>query len=100
MAQFNVTLRAKEDLRAIWRYTRDAWGEAQADRYVTALYDRFGWLAAHPATGTHRPDIREGYHCFREGKHLVFYLRFLDHIDIIGVPHQRMDVLDYFDDEE
>lgn len=100
MAHFNLTPRAKEDLRSIWHYTRETWGEAQADRYVTALYERFGWLAEHPASGTHRTDIRETYHCFRQGKHLVFYLRFDGHIDIIGVPHQRMDVVNYFDEEE
>jgi toxin ParE1/3/4 len=100
MANFNLTPRAKEDLRAIWHYTRDTWGEAQADRYVSTLYERFGWLAENPASGKPRADIHEGYHSFPQGKHLVFYLRFDGYIDIIGVPHQSMDVVDYFDEEE
>lgn len=99
MAQFNITPRAKEDLRGIWCYTFEVWGEAQADQYVSALYDRFGWLAQQPQIGKHRPDICEGYYCFLHQKHLVFYLRYERHIDIIGVLHQSMDIIEYFNDE-
>ena len=98
--KFRLTPRAKEDLRRIWLYTRDAWSEDQADHYVTAIYQRFEWLAARPKTGKHRPDIENGYYCFPQGRHLVFYLIRDEHIDIIGVPHKEMDILNYFDDDE
>lgn len=94
---FNLTLRARDDLRSIWRYTEHAWSETQADAYVTALYERFGWLAQRPKAGKHRPDICEGYYCFPQGRHLVFYLIREGGIDIIGVPHKEMDILNYFD---
>ncbi len=90
---FNLTPRAKEDLRSIWNYTFDVWSEAQADRYVTQLYERFSWLAVRPRMGKHRPDIAEGYYCFLQGSHLVFYLIREGGIDIIGVPHKEMDIL-------
>ncbi len=99
MTYFNLTPRAKADLRNIWNYTVDIWGETQADNYVTALYERFGWLAKQPKLGKHRVDVHDGYYCFLHQKHLVFYLCFDGHIDIIGVPHKSMDILDYFDDE-
>lgn len=97
---FNLTLRAREDLRGIWRYTADAWSDAQADAYVTGLYERFGWLAQMPRAGRHRSDICDGYFCFPQGRHLVFYLIRAGGIDIIGVPHKDMDILNYFDTDD
>lgn len=93
---FRLTPRAYDDLKNIARYTRNQWGEAQRDRYLSALDDRFGWLAEHPRSGKHRLDISAGYYCFPQGAHLIFYLVRTDGIDIIGVPHKHMDVLHYF----
>ena len=44
----------------------------------------------------HRPDSADGYYCFPQGSHLIFYLIGKDVIDIIGVPHKQMDVPSYF----
>ena len=93
---FNLTNRAKEDLRGIWDYTFINRGEAQADHYVTTLYKRFEWLADRPRVGKHRADIREGYYCFPHGAHVVFYLIREDAIDIIGVPHKHLDIDSHF----
>lgn len=98
--QFNLTPRAKEDLRGIWNYTAEVWSEAQADRYITKLYERFVWLAEHPRMGKHRADIDLGYYCFPQGSHLVFYLINDNGIDVIGVVHKEMDILNYFDSED
>lgn len=96
---FNLTPRAKDDLHGIWRYSVQTWSEAQADRYITQIYERFSWLATRPRTGRHRPEICEGYYCFPQGSHLIFYLMRDGGIDIIGVPHKEMDILNYFDAE-
>src|SRR5688572_5450513 len=94
---FNITPRAKADLQGIWTYTLEVWGEAQADRYVAALFDRFNWLAQRPQMGKHRADIQEGYYCFPQGAHLVFYLIRLGGIDVIGIPHKEMDIFNFFE---
>ncbi len=94
---FRLTPRAKEDLRGIWNYTYDTWSESQADAYIAALFDRFEWLAAQPRIGKHRRDICDGYYCFPQGSHLVFYLIRDDGIDIIGIPHKEMDICEFFD---
>lgn len=96
-SRFNLTPRAKDDLRGIWSYTFDIWSEAQADSYVTQLYERFSWLAMQPRLGRHRYDIAKGYYCFPQSAHLVFYLIRSDGIVIIGVPHKDMDIFNYFD---
>ena len=95
--RFNLTPRAKADLRNIWRYTYSHWGEEKADLYLSQLYSRFEWLSQQPQAGKHRPDICEGYYYFPQGSHLVFYLIRESEIDIIGIVHKRMDVLNYFD---
>ena len=93
---YRLTPRAYADLKGIARYTRQQWGETQRERYLRALDDRFAWLAEHPHSGKLRPDIGEGYYCYPQGSHLVFYLTQNDGIDIIGVPHKQMDALQYF----
>jgi toxin ParE1/3/4 len=97
---FRVTRRAATDLRAIADYTLRSWGPRQRDAYLRALDRRFAWLADHPTLGRPRPDIRDGYHSYRQGTHVIFYLVRAGGIDIIGVLHQRMDVLSYFGQAE
>jgi toxin ParE1/3/4 len=89
---FRLTPRAREDLRGIGRYTQATWGKAQRDCSLAAPDRRFRWLAEAPERGRPRPDVGEGLRCFPEGAHLVFYAIRAGGIDIIGVPHQAMDV--------
>lgn len=94
---FRLTPRAYEDLKNIARHTRKQWGDGQRTRYLGALDRRFAWLAEHPRSGRHRPDLGADYHCFPQGAHLIFYLIRADGIDVIGIPHQHMDVSRYFE---
>lgn len=98
MPTYRLTPRAKADLRGIWQYSACEWNEGQAERYIQALDQRFVWLAGRPKAGKHRPEIAEGYYCFPQGRHLIFYLIRDGGIDIIGIPHKAMDVSNYFDD--
>ena len=96
MPGYRITPRAKEDLKNIGRYTLKIWGRQQRNIYLRNLDKRFAWLAENPCLGKHRPDIQEGYYCFPQGAHLIFYLLREGGIDIIGLPHQDMDILNYF----
>lgn len=91
-----VTPRALDDLKNIGRYTERAWGNAQRNRYLKSLDERFRWLAKNPQLGKHRPDICEGYNSFPEGQHVVFYLFDSRTLDIIGIPHKEMDTISDF----
>jgi len=95
--RFNLTLRAKEDMRNIWFYTRDLWEVEQADAYIAEIHNRCAWLCQQPAVGKLRTDIADGYYCFPQGQHLIFYLVREKQIDIVGIPHKVMDVENYFD---
>ena len=96
MRRYRITPRAREDLLGIGRYTEKRWGREQRNRYLRNLEKRFAWLADSPCMGKHRPEVHEGYYSFPQGEHVVFYLIAGDHIDIIGVPHRRMDILSHF----
>ncbi|HHZ97667.1 MAG TPA: type II toxin-antitoxin system RelE/ParE family toxin [Flavobacteriales bacterium] len=86
---------AQADLESIWLYTRDQWGLTQADFYLKALIQRFDWLTENPALGKSRDDVKQGYFCFPQGRHLIFYILKNNQVEIIGIPHQRMDVVEY-----
>ena len=93
---YRITPRARADLLEIGEYTASQWGKQQRNRYLKSLEARFAWLAENPGAGKHRIDIAQGYYSFPHGQHVVFYLVSGKMIDIIGVPHQEMDVLIYF----
>lgn len=93
---FRITPRAEQDLRNIAHYTLQTWGRKQRNAYLRVIDRRFSWLAENPNLGKPRPDIKEGYYSYPQGSHVIFYLVRKGGIDIIGIPHQRMDVLSYF----
>jgi toxin ParE1/3/4 len=96
MVKFRVTPRAREDLINIGRYTEQQWGKSQRNTYLKKIEQRFTWLASNPNIGKPRPEISEDFMSYPEGLHVVFYLINKENIDIIGVPHKQMDVLNYF----
>lgn len=95
-ANYSVRKLAESDLENIWLYSMEQWSVSQADKYVNSILSRFSWLAERPLSGKKRDDIKPGYYCFPEGRHLIFYQITDDGIDIIGVPHQSMDIANHF----
>lgn len=93
MTAYRLRALAREDLEKIWIYTNQEWGRTQADDYLQSLISRFDWLANAPQSGRKRDDIKAGYYCFPEGMHLIFYTIQNNTIDIIGIPHQQMDIV-------
>ena len=96
---FRITPRALEDLRNIGRYSLQYWGRAQRDKYLGEIDRRFAWLAENPRAGRRRDDVAAGYLSFPQGSHVIFYLIGETGIDIIGIPHKQMDIVNYFDTE-
>ncbi len=95
-----VSPRARDDIRAIGRYTAHHWGRNQARAYLFKLRARFQSISEHPDLGQAREDIAPGYHSIREGSHFIFYRVNDGTIEIIGLPHAAMDIDTYFDDEQ
>ncbi len=65
---------ASHRLDDIYRYTRDRWGEAQADRYVSGLFEAFQRIEARGIVSRPVPAEFgvEGY-VFRYERHLVYW---------------------------
>lgn len=83
---------ASHRLDDIYRYTRERWGEAQADRYVTGLFDAFARIGTHGVVS--RPIPAEfgvdGY-VFRYEKHFVYWRRLSNgDLGVVTILHERM----------
>ena len=89
---YKLTPAAKNDLKEIWRYTVDKWGERKAEKYIYQFEKKFKDLLKTPNLGRPRPDIQKGYRSLLEGKHIIFYRVVGPIVEIIGIPHASMDV--------
>ena len=94
---YSIRKLAENDLERIWLYTNEEWDIEQADKYIRLLVSRFTWISENPLLGKKRDDVKPGYYCFPEGMHLIFYMITKTGIDIIGIPHQSMDVVTHLE---
>ena len=81
---------AEADIDGIWDYSADRWGLDQADSYVDAIRDACYALAKgtkHGRPAEVLPDFQK-YLC---GSHVIYFLDYPDHLDVIRVLHQRQD---------
>jgi len=82
---------AKDDLKGIWLYTFNEWGETQADKYLSEIEASIKRLQQHPRLGRPREDVRAGYHSIRVNQHIVYYVLAPSLIRVIRVLHTQMD---------
>ena len=92
MPEILIRPRAREDLKAIWRYTLRQWGERQADLYLQQLDHGIRNLADFPELGVPCDQIRAGYRKLHVNRHLIFYRRDGSRVEIVRVLHQAMDI--------
>ena len=91
-----VSPQAQRDLREIRSYTLQSWGAARADTYIGKIEDAFYSLLDNPEVGRERNDIKTGYRSIVIEKHILFYKIEKSEIHILGIPHSRMEILNYF----
>lgn len=95
---FRVSRAAGQRLDEIFVYTRDTWGDEQAERYVRGLFATFEDIAARRATWRQIPAEFgiDGYFC-RYERHVVYWRVLEDGaVGIATVLHERMHQLDRF----
>lgn len=83
-------------LDEIYRYTRQHWGEQQAHRYITGLFEAFDGIATHRAHSSPIPAefAIDGYF-FRYQRHFVHWRRLSNgDIGIVTLLHERMHQID------
>jgi plasmid stabilization system protein ParE len=101
MASVRIQEAASHRLDEIYRYTRDHWGDEQAERYITGLFEAFGKVETHEVMS--RPVPAEfgvdGYF-FRYERHFVEWRKLSNgDIGIVTILHERMHQIDRFRDD-
>ncbi|HSP23800.1 MAG TPA: type II toxin-antitoxin system RelE/ParE family toxin [Saliniramus sp.] len=91
---------ASHRLDEIYRQTRERWGDAQAERYITGLFAAFEQIESRGVLSKPVPATFgvEGFF-FRYQKHFVYW-RTLSNgdIGIVTILHERMHRMDGFKD--
>ncbi len=79
-------------LDEIYRYTRDTWGEAQAEIYITGLFAAFEAIETRGVISKPVPaEFGVDGFVFRYRRHFVYWRRLsTDEIGIVTVLHQSM----------
>ncbi|MDW3171382.1 type II toxin-antitoxin system RelE/ParE family toxin, partial [Vibrio sp. Y184] len=67
MKPFQLTNKAKSDLRDIALFTSRRWGREQRNIYLNHFDDSFWLLAESPDIGKTCDEIRDGYRKFPQG---------------------------------
>ncbi|THD71177.1 type II toxin-antitoxin system RelE/ParE family toxin [Thalassobius vesicularis] len=85
----------------IYRYTRDRWGEDQAETYITGLFEAFDKIAARGVASKPVPAEFEVEGFFFRYQHHFVYWRHLSNgdIGIVTILHERMHQLDRFKED-
>lgn len=90
--KYRFSARARRDLKAIARYTRETWSQQQADRYNEDLTSTFERLGEYPDLGRGRPELPVGTLAFVVIRHVIIYRTDGPRIFILRVVHQQMDL--------
>lgn len=101
MSRFWVHEAASRRIDEIYRHTREHWGEAQADRYVTGLFEAFGKIASHAVLSRPIPaEFGVSGYFFRYEKHFVYWKRLANgDIGIVSILHERMHRIERFKED-
>jgi toxin ParE1/3/4 len=101
MNVFRVSAGAGRRLDEIYRYTREPFGERQAESYIRGIFDRFEAIADRRIPWRQIPAEFEadGWFC-RYERHVIYWKLLSDGaVGIVTVLHQRMHQIDRLRDD-
>ena len=81
---------AIKDIKKIWYYTFETWGEKQADIYTTELGLAIDSLVDNPEIGFTIDHVRDGYRLYRFRHHFIIYTLTPIEIDITRILGENM----------
>lgn len=73
LKSYELAFDAREDLKKAWFYTRDKWGENQANSYVLAIESRIWKLLEDHPIGTYAPSLGKDIQWSFVNKHTIYY---------------------------
>ncbi len=83
---------ARNDIKKIWHYTNNNWGEQQADIYTQSLGLAINEMPENPEMGSSIEHIRKGYRLYHFKHHFVIYRLTSTVIDIVRVLGENMEI--------
>ncbi|MCY4566388.1 MAG: type II toxin-antitoxin system RelE/ParE family toxin [Gammaproteobacteria bacterium] len=89
MASYRISEAAKRDLKRIYRRGVLEFGEAQADRYFDAHFERFNEIATQPLRYPAVDDIRAGYRRSACGVDSIYYRIAGNRVEIMRIPGRQ-----------
>ncbi|RXV66760.1 hypothetical protein C6W92_02875 [Roseovarius sp. A46] len=89
MTGFRLTRAAMADLNDIWDYSSATWGPAQAEAYISGIFECFARAVAAPGTGRDRSVFVPGARSLKTGQHLVFFRQGGSDVVILQVVNER-----------
>jgi len=102
MTGYRVSTIAGQRLDEIFSYTRDTWGQDQAETYLRDFFACFDRIARRDIVGRAVPAEFgvNGYYC--RHRHHYIYWRWLADGDagIVTILHERMHQMDRFRDDD
>lgn len=101
MSGFRVQRVASHRLDEIYDYTRNRWGDAQAERYINGLFARFEAIAARkfPWWAIPAEFGVSGFVCKYE-HHFIYWKMLTDGtVGIVTILHERMHQIERYGDD-
>ncbi len=101
MSGFRVQRVAGHRLDEIYAYTRDKWGEGQAERYIQEMFARFEAIAARefPWRAVPAEFGVSGFVCKYE-RHFIYWKMLADGaVGIVTILHEQMHQIERFRDD-
>lgn len=85
MAEYFLSGSAKSDLKNIYRFGFERFGEQQADRYFTGLIACFEEIAEHPLMYQHVPEFGNDYRRCVYISDTIYYRIVGDRVEIMAI---------------
>ncbi len=93
MKTLKISRAASGDLREIYAYTSERWGEGQADAYLGNLRTAMDTIASGAALVNPLASRHRGMFKLRQGCHLIIFCEPSEgEIFVVRVLHDRMDI--------
>ncbi len=90
-SRLQLSAQARRDITGIRAYSRQQWGEQQANAYSATLARGFEALRDNPDLGVTRDDLAPGIRSLLVEQHRIIYRIKGDVIRVLRVVHYRQD---------
>ena len=90
--KIHLTQKAKSDLKAIYKYSVQQWGVAQADNYHKIISQKLHKLTTNPKMGKNFDETLPKQRRYILKHHIAIYKIDNDRIKIVRILHKNMNI--------